>query len=255
MEPLTPVVLAIGTTHPLNVAGLGLGARVAESLGVRAVTVVAGISAQSASEVLARSPVGAELIAAQFAALRDVPVHAVHVGAVVDARSVRVIAEALSARREMPVVCDPVISATTGGRLADDGTVAALRDELFSRCRLITPNLDEAAQLLCRSISDVREMEAAACDLLKTGVRAVLLKGGHLAGDAVDVLLDGTEIVRFSAPRIQSGLRGTGDLLAFAIAARLAHGDSLVRSVETARAYVRKCLAASVDFAGTRTIS
>lgn len=256
MDDVTPVVLAIGTTHPLNIAGLGLDARIAQALGVRLVTIVAGISAQDGATVLARQAVNDSLLIAQFAALRSVPIAAIHIGALVDASSVRCIARALPSLRADHVVCDPVIAATGGHRLADDATVGALRDELFACCSLVTPNLDEAGLILEREIADVPAMERAATDLLATGAGAILLKGGHLAGDATDVLVerDRGGSHRFTGPRLTATLRGTGDLLACAIAARLAHGERLGRAIESARAFVRTCLLAGVDFAGTRTI-
>jgi hydroxymethylpyrimidine/phosphomethylpyrimidine kinase len=186
--------------------------------------------------------------------LRDVPIDAIHVGALVDAQSVRAVARALAGLVSVPIVCDPVITATTGDRLADDATVAALRDELFAHCTVVTPNLDEAGQLVGRAIVDEESMEGAARELLGTGAGAVLLKGGHLVGPASDILVDRSGVVRFVGDRIETTLRGTGDLLACAIAARFADGEALVPSVESARSFVRGCLAAGVPFAGTRTI-
>ena len=95
MDFVSPVVLAVGTTHPLNVAGVGLDARIAPLLGVRIVTVVAGVSAQDAGAVLARTPLDEATIGAQFAAVRDAGIGAVHVGALLDARSVSAVAEGL----------------------------------------------------------------------------------------------------------------------------------------------------------------
>ncbi len=253
-----PVVLAIGTTHPLNIAGVGLDARIAALVGVRIVTIVAGVSAQSANAVLARAAVDSALIAAQFEAVRNVPIGAIHIGALVDAQSVRTIARALANLAPTPVVCDPVIAASSGERLADDATIEALRDDLFGRCTLVTPNLQEATLLLGRAgfaaLTDANLMEAAAHELLATGAQAVLIKGGHLEGDTTDVLVDKRGPRRLTARRIDATLRGTGDLLACAIAARLAHGDGLLESVEASRAFVRGCLASGVAFAGTRTI-
>lgn len=254
MERLTPVVLAIGTTHPFNIAGLGLDARIASLLDVRIVTIVAGISAQSARAVLRRTPVDRATIEAQFAAVRDLPIAAVHVGALLDERSVRTVASGLRVFAGIPVICDPVIAATGGDRLADDATVAALHDTLFACCTLITPNLAEAGLLLARALADADAMEAAAAALVAAGVAAVLIKGGHLAGDAIDVFADATTVKRWTSPRLPGSLRGTGDLLACAIAARLAHGDSLLAAIEAARAFVRRCFAAAVPFAGTRTV-
>jgi len=254
-----PVVLAIGTTHPLNIAGVGLDARIAAPLGVRVVTIVAGVSAQSANAVLARSAVDSALIAAQFEALRDAPIDAIHIGALVDAQSVRAIVRGLESFAPTPVVCDPVIAASSGERLADDATIEALRDSLFARCTLVTPNLEEAALLLGRAgldtLTDANAMEAAAHELRAIGAQTVLIKGGHLEGDTTDVLVDKTGARRLTARRIDATLRGTGDLLACAIAARLAHGDGLLESVEAARAFVRGCLTSAVAFAGARTIA
>jgi hydroxymethylpyrimidine/phosphomethylpyrimidine kinase len=254
MEGVTPTLLAVGTTHPLNIAGVGLDARIAPLLGVRVVTIIAGISAQNGASVLSRAPVDEATIATQFEAVRDVPVDAIHVGALLDARSVAAVARGLAAFAGVPIVCDPVIAATGGDRLADDATIAALSAVLFARCTLVTPNLDEASLLLGRPVADLAAMTATAEALRATGAGAVLLKGGHLAGDPTDVLVHAGGVQRFSAARIAGRLRGTGDLLACAIAARFAHGDRIVASVKAARAFVRGCLAAAVPFAGTYTV-
>jgi hydroxymethylpyrimidine kinase/phosphomethylpyrimidine kinase len=254
MEQLTPVLLAVGTTHPLNVAGVGLDARIAPLLGVRVVTIVAGVSAQDASAVLARTPIDEATISAQFAAVAGLPIGAVHVGALLDARSVGAVARGLLALRGVPVICDPVVAATGGERFADDATVVALRDVLFARCALVTPNLEEAAVLLGHPVADVDAMEVAARELRACGAGAALVKGGHLADEPTDVLMTADGATRFTAKRIPATLRGTGDLLACAIAARCAYGDSIVAGVKAARAFVRGCLAAGVDFGGARTV-
>jgi len=247
-------VLAVGTTHPLNIAGVGLDAKVARELDVRIVTVVAGISAQNAQTVLARTPVDAATIAAQFEALGDVTIAAVHVGALLDAESVLAVAAGLMSLPGVPIVCDPVIAASGGDRLADDATIEALRGRLFRQCAVVTPNLDEAGQFLHTRILDVAAMESAAQALLGFGCGAALLKGGHLAGAPIDVLAVPGSVTRFDGDRVEATLRGTGDLLAGAIAARLAHGDDLVASISSARRFVRGCLSAGIAFAGTRTL-
>lgn len=254
MDVVTPVLLSVGTTHPLNIAGVGLDMRIAPLLGVRVVTVVAGVSAQNAVAVLERVPIDAAAIDAQFEALRDVPVGAIHVGALLDAQSVRAVARAIARLPGIPVVCDPVLAATGGERLADDAAAAALRDELVGLCALFTPNLAEAGFLTGRPLADVAAMEAAAHELRARGATAVLVKGGHLSGEPVDVLAGPDGVTHFAAKRMPGWVRGTGDLLAAAVAARFAYGDGLVASVTAARAFVRGCIAAAVPFAGTRTV-
>jgi hydroxymethylpyrimidine/phosphomethylpyrimidine kinase len=247
-------VLAVGTTHPLHVAGIGLDVRIAERLGVRVVSVVAGVSAQSARRVLARRAVDDELIAAQFAALADIAVDAIHIGALVDARSVAAVAAGVAGFAGVPIVCDPVIAASGGDRLADDATVAALRDVLFPRCALVTPNLDEAGLLLDWKPADADAMERAARELRAGGAAAVLVKGGHLPGDPVDVLVWANGTRHFVSPRLALALRGTGDLLAAAISAGLAYGAGIERSVAGARTFVRACIEDGVTFADARTV-
>lgn len=249
---MTPVVAAVGTTHPYAAAGLLLELTAIRALGAQPVAIVAGVSAQNADRVLARAPVDPATIAAQFAALGDTPVGAFCVGALLDPASVRAVAEGLARYAGVPVICDPVIAASGGDRLADDATIAAQRAALFPRCALLTPNLAEASVLTGRSIAGVPEMHAALPALLGLGPAAVLLKGGHLAGDACDVFADGRDVHELRAARIPHDLRGTGSLLACAIAVYCAHGDPLLTAIERARVFVRERIERGTAFAGMR---
>ncbi|MFN2459069.1 MAG: hydroxymethylpyrimidine/phosphomethylpyrimidine kinase [Candidatus Velthaea sp.] len=252
MDRVNPVVASVGTMHPLNVAGIGLDARIAAILQVRIVSVVAGITAQDARRVIKRTPVDAATIAAQFQALRDARIGAFHVGALLDAAGVRAVARGLHDFPTVPVVCDPVIAASGGDMLADGTAIAALRDDLFGCCTLVTPNLAEAAVFADVMPADVAAMERAAAILRARTGAAVLVKGGHLEGDAVDVLADADGTTSFRSRRIEADLRGTGDLLAFAISSRLAYGDDLRDAVAAARAFVRDQIIGGESFAGTR---
>ncbi len=247
------VVATVGTTHPLAFAGLGFALLSLAAQGVRPVCVVAGVSAQDAARVIARAPVEPELIEAQFAALADAEVTVFHVGALVSASAVQAVAAGLDQYRGVPVVLDPVLAASGGDVLADAQTLAALRAELVPRATLVTPNLDEASALLERPVRDVEAMHEA-CEILCTemGAHAALVKGGHLEGEAIDVFGDPNGMRALRAPRIDATLRGTGDLLATAVAARLAHGASLADAVQHARHRVREAIASGELFAGTR---
>jgi hydroxymethylpyrimidine/phosphomethylpyrimidine kinase len=249
---LTPAVAAIGTTHPYVAAGLLLDLAVIRALGARPVAIVAGVSAQDAGRVLARTPVDPATIAAQFAALGGVPIGAFCIGALLDAASVYAVAAGLQGFAGVPVVFDPVIAASGGGRLADDAALAAMRAALFARCTLLTPNLAEAALLAGVRIDDVPAMHAALPALLALGAPAVLLKGGHLAGEACDVFADGRGVREFRGPRLPLDLRGTGSLLAAAIAVRCALGDPLPAAIEAGRAFVRDRIEHGATFAGMR---
>jgi hydroxymethylpyrimidine/phosphomethylpyrimidine kinase len=246
------VVATVGTTHPLAFAGLGFALLALADDGVRPVCVVAGVSAQDGAHVLARSAVDDATIRAQFAALRDANVAAFHVGALVSAGAVRAVADGLASYPQVPVVLDPVLAASGGDALADDATRDALRDTLIPRATLVTPNLDEAGALLGAPVCDLAAMHAAARAFLTLGAQGVLVKGGHLRGDAVDVLADAARVRELAAPRIAGSLRGTGDLLAVTIAASLARGATLDDAVERARIRVRVAIEQGVAFAGTR---
>jgi hydroxymethylpyrimidine/phosphomethylpyrimidine kinase len=249
---MTPVVAAVGTTHPYVAAGLLLDLAAIRSLGAQPVAIVAGVSAQDAQRVIARAPVDAATIAAQFDALAGVPLGAFCIGALLDAASVRAVAAGLGRYPGVPVICDPVIAASGGGLLADAATIDALRAALFARCTLLTPNLAEAALLAGAPIDDLSSMHAALPALLALGAPAVLLKGGHLAGDTCDLFADGSNVRELRAPRIPLDLRGTGSLLACAIAVRCAFGDALPHAVDIARTFVRERIERGGSFAGMR---
>jgi hydroxymethylpyrimidine/phosphomethylpyrimidine kinase len=246
------VVATVGTTHPLAFAGLAFAVLALADDAVRPVCVVAGVSAQDAAHVRARCAIDAVTIRAQFDALRAAGVAAFHVGALVSAAAVHAVADALATYPGVPIVVDPVLAASGGDALADDATRAALRDTLFPRATLVTPNVEEAAAFLNRQVADVDAMRDAAAALRAFGARAVLVKGGHLTGDATDVLADERGTRDFTSPRVAGTLRGTGDLLATTIAASLARGTTLDAAIDYARRRVATAIARGVAFAGTR---
>jgi hydroxymethylpyrimidine kinase/phosphomethylpyrimidine kinase len=238
-------VCSIGTTDPWNAAGLGLDARILPQCGVRPVMVVAAVSAQDASGVRLVAAMQPDAIAAQWAALSTSGIGAVRVGALYGAAAVRTVAAFLAAAG-LPVVYDPVLAASAGGRFADDATVDAIRTVLLPVVTVCAPNLAEASELAGVAVRTERDMGSAAEALRAFGCAAVLITGGHLETDPVDVLLDAAGRTRFAAPRIARAMRGTGCVLAAALAAELAKGKDIRSAVETARAFVRAKIAGAV---------
>jgi hydroxymethylpyrimidine/phosphomethylpyrimidine kinase len=249
------VVATVGTTHPLAFAGLTFAALTLAADAVRPVCITAGVTAQDAVHVTARTPIDPATIRAQFEALHDIPIGAFHVGALLSAESVHAVAESLAAFPDTPIVLDPVIAASGGDMLADDATRLALRDVLLPRASLVTPNLAEAAALLGRTVDDLDAMREAARALTALGAKAALVKGGHLTTDPIDVLADAHGMHEFRGTRIGATLRGTGDLLAVTIAAHLARAATLVEAIECARRHVRESIARGTNFANTRVTS
>ena len=239
-------VLSIGTTHPWNIAGVGLDIRIGAELGARVLTVICAVSAQDRRGVHALEILALPTIDAQLQAIPWEDVRAVRVGALGAPEVVPLIASAL-ARRNVPVVVDPVLAASDGGALGGEGTLRVIGETLATMPQtILTPNLAEAGALLGRPI-DREDLAAAALELHLRGARAVLLKGGHLEGEPADALADPDGVEIFSGPRIAGEMRGTGCTLAMALACALARGDDLREAVRFARGFVRNKLVLNAE--------
>jgi hydroxymethylpyrimidine/phosphomethylpyrimidine kinase len=207
---------------------------------VRVFTAVAAVSAQDAGGVTALHPVPVETLRAQLATLPWDAAGAIRIGALGTMANVRAAAAIVRARPSIPTVVDPVFAASSGGELLDVAGRFALRDELATLPNVVlTPNLDEAAELLGVLPLERDTLSGAATALQLRGAHAVLLKGGHLDGDPVDVLATADGVELFTEPRIGASMRGTGCTLAMALACELANGTPLRHAVHAARAYVR----------------
>lgn len=247
------VVASIGTTHPWNIAGVGLDLLVAREFDVRALTVVAAVSAQNERGLHALEPVSEQLLDAQLRALPMTEVRALRVGALCGARAVERVAEFVAAHAKVPAVVDPVLGASLGGAFLDDAAFIALRDRLATLPSVVlTPNVAEAARLLGVASVTRETLDEAAQTLRDRGARAVLLKGGHLDGDPVDALVDERGLETYADVRVAADMRGTGCALAMAIACELASGSTLRESVTVARAFVRTKIANAPTFHGLR---
>jgi hydroxymethylpyrimidine/phosphomethylpyrimidine kinase len=123
--------------------------------------------------------------------------------------------------------------------------VAALTGELFPLATVVTPNLSEAEVLVRFPVQDVEAMEEAARAIARLGPKAVVVKGGHLSGDAVDVLYDGRRMHRLVSARLATvNVHGTGCTFASALAAELAKGCGVLSAVRTAKRFVTVALKA-----------
>jgi hydroxymethylpyrimidine/phosphomethylpyrimidine kinase len=130
-----------------------------------------------------------------------------------------------------------------GARLLDDDAVAVLRARLMPLATVVTPNVLEAEALLGRSIRSLADLRSAARELVDAGVRAALVKGGHLPGPPIDVLATPDAIVELEGERIESRhTHGTGCTFSSAIAARLALGDDLEAAARAAKRYVTEAI-------------
>jgi hydroxymethylpyrimidine/phosphomethylpyrimidine kinase len=243
-----PRVLSIAGSDSGGGAGIQADLKTCAALGCFGMTAITAITAQNTQGVRTIHGLPAQLLRDQIdAVVEDIGVDAVKIGMLHAPDIVRTVAEAIDRHGLNRVVFDPVMVATSGAVLIDRDAVDVLVRELFPRVALITPNLDEAALLVGRALTCERDLAWAATALLRLGARAVLVKGGHLAGTEVTDLLvtrEGGE-TWMRAPRIATAnTHGTGCTLSSAIAAHLALGATLAEAVSKARDYVRQCLQA-----------
>jgi hydroxymethylpyrimidine/phosphomethylpyrimidine kinase len=240
-------VLSIAGSDSGGGAGIQADLKTLLALGVHGMSVVTAVTAQNSLGVHGAWTVPPEAVAAQFrAVVGDIGVDAVKTGMLGTAELVALVADLVRGLAPgVPVVVDPVSVSKHGNRLLAADALDVLTASLFPAATVVTPNLDEARALTGLPVGDRAGMREAAYRLLDLGPAAVVVKGGHLAGDeAADLLTDGVEEYWFTAPR--NGNRhthGTGCTFASAIAAHLALGRPLPAAVAAAKDYVTGAVA------------
>lgn len=243
----TPIALTIAGSDSSGGAGIQADLKTFSALGVYGASVITALTAQNTKGVSAIHLVPPDFILAQMQAVfSDLGVTAVKTGMLGGGQAIAAVAQGLQRWRSLPIIVDPVMAAASGDPLLDGGAEAALIEHLLPLAAILTPNLPEAARLLgsCPA-ADEAAMARQAKALLALGPRAVLLKGGHGAGEeSADIFYDGRETVRLAAPRIATAnTHGTGCTLSAAIAAYLALGHDLLDAVRRAKAYVTAAIA------------
>jgi hydroxymethylpyrimidine/phosphomethylpyrimidine kinase len=244
-------VLTIAGSDSGGGAGIQADLKTFAALGCYGMSAITALTAQNTVGVQAIHAVPPAFLRQQIdAVLDDIGADAVKIGMLHVPEVVQVVASALQRHGLERVIVDPVMVATSGDRLIAEETVAVLVRDVFPRALLITPNLDEAALLLGRTLSRREDLLPAAQALQALGAPAVLLKGGHLQGDVVEDLLlerDGT-VTRLASERIATrNGHGTGCTLSSAIAAHLALGLDLASAVRRGRDFIVQAIAAGAD--------
>jgi hydroxymethylpyrimidine/phosphomethylpyrimidine kinase len=238
-------VLTVAGSDSGGGAGIQADVKTLQAMGVHAMTVVTAVTAQNSVGVQGAWDLPVEAVQAQLdSVLSDIGVDAVKTGMLSSGPIVAAVADRLDAV-DAPLVVDPVGISKHGARLLRDDAVAVLRDRLVPLATVVTPNLDEVEMLTGVRVDDEDGLRAGALAVLELGPRWVLVKGGHLTGDAVDLLTDGTTDVRVRSPRLDNRhTHGTGCTLASALAGRLARGDDVPAAVRAAKRYVTGALRA-----------
>lgn len=235
-----PTALTIAGSDSGGGAGIQADLKTFAAFGVFGTSAITAVTAQNTTGVTAVETLSTSIIAAQIdAVVTDLGADAVKIGMLATSAIISTVAAALDRHGLTTVVLDPVMVAKGGDHLLRQDAVAALRDELLPRALVITPNIPEAEALTGLSIRTVQDQLEAARRLVSLGARSAIVKGGHGAGDAVDVWTDGRQSLEVSAPRIDTRhTHGTGCTFSSAIAAGLAKGDDVPDAIRRAKAYV-----------------
>ncbi len=249
-----PVAMTVAGSDSSGGAGIQADLKAFAVVGVHGASVVTAITAQNSRGVRSLYPLPAAEVVAQFDAVaQDMGPKWAKTGMLYDRMTVRAVAGRL-AEHGVEVVVDPVVVATSGGALAQEGVLDCIAAELLPRAALVTPNVDEASRLLRgRRIATPKEMRLAAEDLREMGPSAVLLKGGHLEStlDVVDVLCFGQgRFEEFRHPRLSGSFHGTGCTLSALITGYLAKGETLEKAVARAERVQHTVMASAYPVGG-----
>lgn len=242
-------VLTIAGSDPSGGAGIQADLKVFRALRVYGFSVIAALTAQNTSGVYGVMAVGEGFVRRQLGVLlKDVRPDAVKIGMLSTSGNVDAVAWAIRKFHLGNVVLDPVIRSSSGRTLADAAMPETLRKRLIPRCTVITPNLHEASLLAGMDVRDREGMAEAARLISSLGPKQVIITGGHLEGEAVDLFYDGT--VRYlRARRVPAEYHGTGCVFSSAVASFLARGYPPFDSARRAKEFMRRAFLRS--FAGS----
>jgi len=241
-----PIALTIAGSDSGGGAGVQADLKTFTVLGVYGMSALTAITSQNTVGVSRAEILAPELVVSQIRdVVSDIGCDAAKTGMLGNAAVVEAVAEAVRETNIEPLVVDPVMVAKSGDPLLADEAVGALREKLLPLATVVTPNIPEAERLAGREIGSVDEMIAAAREIGALGPKAVVVKGGHLEGVAVDILwLAGSDDVHhLTAPRLPArNTHGTGCVFSAAITAELAKGRSILEAVRKAKLFVTEAI-------------
>jgi hydroxymethylpyrimidine/phosphomethylpyrimidine kinase len=244
-------ILVVAGSDSGGGAGIQADIKTITALNAYAATAITAVTVQNTLGVQAVHELPPDLVVAQMrAVLDDIGADAIKTGMLSNAAIIEAVAAEHIARAPTPLVVDPVMIAKGGAALMAPAALHALKTALIPRATVLTPNVPEAEALTGLAILTTDDMRRAAAAILALGARAVLLKGGHLAGPRVTDLLAGAHgTATFTAARIETRhTHGTGCTLASAIAAGLAQGMPLADAVARAHDYVQRAIRTAPGF-------
>jgi hydroxymethylpyrimidine/phosphomethylpyrimidine kinase len=238
-----PVALTIAGSDASGGAGVQADLKTFHQFGVYGEAVITLITVQNSLGVQRVEWLAPDLVVDQIrAAICDIPPQAAKTGALGNQAIIEAVA-ALARDFPFPLVVDPVLSSKNRAALLTWDALEALKTLLLPHVFLLTPNLEEASLLTGAEVHDLAGMRQAAEKLAVLGPQALLVKGGHLGGDAIDILFHRGEFTEFTSPRIETRhTHGTGCTFSAAITASLAAGHDLQEAVGRAKRYITEAI-------------
>lgn len=224
-------------------AGIQADLKTFSALGCFGMSVIVSVVAENTQRVISIHDVSADVIKDQIdAVFQDVRVDAVKVGMLSGIDTMTAVAEKLEEYKPKAVI-DPVMIAKGGMALMAEDALDTLKSRIIPLSFLLTPNVPEAETITGIKIQNIEDMKKAAVEIFKMGAENVLIKGGHMEGDAADILYDGKEFHTFVQERINTkNTHGTGCTISSAITACLANGMNIAEAVKSAKAFVTEAI-------------
>ncbi|CDF57418.1 bifunctional hydroxymethylpyrimidine kinase/phosphomethylpyrimidine kinase [Thermobrachium celere] len=237
-------VLTIAGSDSCGGAGIQADLKTFSAHLVYGMSIITSVTAQNTQGVIDAYDLPVEVIEKQIRAIfNDINVDAVKIGMLSNSRIISTVADLLKFYRAKNIVLDPVMISKSGFKLLKDDAISSLISNLIPICTIITPNIHEANLIAQMDIKNIDDMKKACRIINDLGARYVLIKGGHLNDDAIDVLFDGKGYYQFKGNRIKTkNTHGTGCTLSSAIAANLAKGFDIVESISKSKNYIQNAI-------------
>jgi len=240
--------LTIAGFDPTSGAGVTADIKVFSALKVYGIGVVSALTAQNTFGVKRIEPLHKTSVRHQIdTLLEDFSPDATKTGMIYEKSVIRLVCSEIDAGRIRNVVVDPVITSTSGKLLIKKDAVRSLANDLIPRALLVTPNIPEAESITGFSIRNIEDMQKAAEKIRTLGPKTVLIKGGHLQDEAVDVLFDGNKHYKYKGKKLKGWYHGTGCCLSAAITANLALEKPMRDGVKRSKAFVKKAIEKSIS--------
>jgi hydroxymethylpyrimidine kinase/phosphomethylpyrimidine kinase len=244
-------VLTIAGSDSSGGAGIQADIKTITSLGGHALTAITAVTAQNSEGIDAIHVIADEMISRQVDMLiNDVFPDSVKTGMLPTSEAIEAVADLIKRHNLNNIVVDPVLRASSGRQLMDDSAVTILKEVLLPLVGLITPNLDEAEVLAGMRVRNQGDMEKAAKRIKGYGPD-VIVTGGHLEGECIDVLYNGKEVYKFKGKKIATNnSHGSGCVFSCSLATYLAMGHDTVKAAEQAHAFTRDAIKQGYSWGG-----